>query len=348
MAAQAPLAPGALMAQAVQQQELMKLPRWHNNPAKDAYKAEHWWMKFEFAAIQGQWNWAQIQANFFNAMFDRAVSWYQSLEFNYVINDINALKNRFLSDFAQTANQRSAITDVRISQGADTVINYWSEVHRIMMELELSVTAYVPPANNAAALPTLHALAGAAGAAAVAAANNAALLIDHLTIERAGYMRLRVPITRAIFIAGLNPQIQDEVVRQNPVTAIEALEFAKKAEKEFLLKNIQKKLVHNINKVESELDQTVYERVNAIRGRGTFRGRAGGRGRGSGRPNTDKANTTCFYCNKKGHWQKECHKRQKENGSMKSKVVRDLTEAGAQDEEAFSYVEDPSTASENW
>ena len=178
MAAQ-PLAPGALMAQAVQQQELMKLPRWHNNPAKDAYKAEHWWMKFEFAAIQGQWNWAQIQANFFNAMFDKAVAWYQSIEFNYVINDIDALKNRFLSDFAQTANQRSAITDVRISQGSDTVINYWSEVHRIMMELELSVTPYVAPANNAAALPRLHARAGAAGADAVAAAHPATLLTDH-------------------------------------------------------------------------------------------------------------------------------------------------------------------------
>ena len=348
MAGQAPLAPAALMAQAVQQQELMKLPRWHNNPAKDAYKAEHWWIKFEFAAIQGQWNWEQIQANFFNAMFDRAVAWYQSLDGNYIINDIAALKDRYLSDFAQTANQRAAITDVRISQGADTVINYWSEVHRVMMELELSVTAYAPPANNAAALPTLHALAGAAGAAAVAAADNASLLTDHRLIEQAGYRRLKVPITRAIFIAGLNPQIQDEVVRQNPVTAVEALEFAKKAEKEFLLKNMQKKLVHNINRMEDEIDQTVYERVNAIRGRGGFRGRPGGRGRGSGRPAPDKSTTTCFYCNKKGHWQRECHKRQKENGSMKSKVVRDLTEEGAQEAEAFSYMEDPNMASENW
>ena len=73
-----------------------------------------------------------------------------------------------------------------------------------MMELELSVTAYVAPANNAAALPNLHAIAGAAGAAVVAAANNAALLLDHAAIEKAGYMRLRMPITEQFLLLASN------------------------------------------------------------------------------------------------------------------------------------------------
>ena len=46
----------------------------------------------------------KVKANFFNAMLDKAVSWYNQHKINYVINDINALKDRFLSDFAQTAN----------------------------------------------------------------------------------------------------------------------------------------------------------------------------------------------------------------------------------------------------
>lgn len=345
---------GQVLAQAVQAHELTKVAPWHSNPAKDAWPAEYWWERFRFAATQANWNWGTIQMNFYFALRDNAIKWYKSLARNNIINNIDDLERIFLGDFAQTANARAAITDVRISQGTDSVINYWAKVNHLMEELELSVPAYAAPATRALCLPTLAARAGAADVAALQALHLVSLQADHTLIAKAGYDRLMIPITRAIFIAGLNPKIQDEVVRQVSVTAREALDHAKKAEREFNLKS--DKLVANVDEFQKhENDQ---DSVNYIRGRGSFRGRSrgsrtnrGGNRFSSAPSGPDKSNAMCFYCNKKGHWQRECHKRQRENGAMKGKSVHGTT--GLEEPaDMYSFLNPPeeedTTVPKNW
>ena len=320
---------GQMLAQAVAAHELQKIVPWHSNPSKDAYPAEHWWRKFRFAATAGAWNWIQVQSNFYNAMKDKALNWYESLPRHYVYHDIEELETIFLKAYGQTANSRTAITDIRVSQGSDSVINYWGDVNKIMDELELSVAPYVAPINKATALPVTNAVAGDLGAASVALLTAANVLTDHRNTELAGYNRLMIPITRAIFIAGLNPKIQDEVVRQNPGTAAEALDAAQKAEKEWLLKtaNLVNELSLTPDQAQQVMDRMVDNSVSAIRGRPSFRGRGrGGRFTRGGPPRSggpDKTASMCFYCNKKGHWQRECHKRQRENGALKAKSVHE-------------------------
>lgn len=127
---------------------------------------------------------------------------------------------------------------------------------------------------------------------------------------------------RTYFIAGLNPKIQDEVLRQNPVTAVAALEIAKKAEKEFALRQGAEKQLF-LHEVTEEKETPVPVEINALRGRGrgSYRGAYHGSRGNRGTRGPDKTTTMCFYCNKTGHWQRECRKRLSENGAMKAKSV---------------------------
>lgn len=342
---------GAQLAQALQNQEFTKLPYWYNDPKYDTFKAEDWWSRFEFAAEQGQWNWERTKGNFMNCMRGIAVKWYKSLErFNPPQNRA-ALREKFLADYAATPNNRASIADVKIQQGNDSVINFWTKLHAVYDEIELTVPAVVVPDTQAACLTICAGADG--GAAQVNALNLQNLQNDYRRVEALGYRRGMAPLFRAYFIAGLNQKIQDEVLRQNPVTPEDALEVAKRAEKDFLLK--EKGLT--IQEVDEE-DEEDYE-VDAIRRRQgkSFRGRARGqRGTRSAttRPgNLDKTNSMCFYCNKKGHWQRECRKRLSENGKTKAKTVHEVDQEDSLKPlinalHELHANEQPATASENW
>lgn len=359
---------GQQLAEALQNQDFTKLPYWHNDPKYDFFKAEDWWSRFEFAAIQGQWLWPRIQGNFMNCMRGDAIIWYKALSRFYDLNDIAGLRNRFLSDFASTANNRASIADVKIQQGNDPVIKFWSKLNRVYDDIELTVAAPVIPATQALILASSGAH-NAANLAHVDALNLPQLQEDYRRIEALGYRRSMNPLFRAYFIAGLNPKIQDEVLRANPADPDAALEAAKRAEKDFLIKS------HNLalNEVEDEAEVEAFRQGRPFRGRGVsfrssrgrgFRGSRGGQTRSS----VDKNTSECFYCNKKGHWQRECRKRLSENGAVKTKGVTEMGEEAETDPnqtfmEALNqlnlanqaYTQNPSTrwpstptASENW
>ena len=316
---------GQALAAGLVQQDLSKVPKWSNNPKYDHYRAEDWWKRFEFAATHGAWNWLQIQGNFYNAMADNALEWHEQLASNYVINNLNDLKERFLADFAETANSRASIADINIKQGDMSVLIFWGKVNRAVAQQDLSVILPPAPATRELAFPALAARDGANAASGIDALNAAdfpTMMRDWNAIREGGMKVVRSSNLRTYFIAGLNPKIQDEVLRQNPDSAVAALEIAKKAEKEFALKQGAEKQLF-LHEIGEEKETSTPNEVNAIRGRGrgshrgSYRGSRGGRGsRGP-----DKANSTCFYCNKTGHWQRECRKRLAENGTMKAKSV---------------------------
>ena len=55
MAAQPPPAAQQVLEQAMQRNELAKLPIWFGEPSKDAFRADDWWSRFEAAALAAQW-----------------------------------------------------------------------------------------------------------------------------------------------------------------------------------------------------------------------------------------------------------------------------------------------------
>ncbi|MGL6014349.1 MAG: hypothetical protein ACRC0J_23010 [Shewanella oncorhynchi] len=347
---------GQQLAQALQNQEFTKLPFWHNDPKYDTFKAEDWWTRFEFAAEQGGWDWVRTQGNFMNCMRGNAIKWYKALSRFYVLMNRAELKERFLADFASTANNRASIADVKIQQGSDSVITFWGKLNQVYDDIELTVPAPVIPA----AQDLLLVESAAQGAANLAHVNGLALAqlqADYRAIELRGYRRSMAPLFRAYFIAGLNPKIQDEVLRANPATPEAALEVAKRAEKDFLLKSNSLAVNEVDEKEENDHEVDALRRGRPHRGayRGRGRGPRGHRG-GQTRPSTDKSNSLCFYCNKKGHWQRECRKRISENGAMKSKAVAEVEEYDNEADPAFLEAlhalriektpEQP--ASENW
>jgi len=350
---------GQQLALAIANQEYAKVPFWHNDPKFDTFKAEDWWSRFEFAAVQGGWDWLRIQGNFMNCMRGNAIKWYKALPRHFVINNINELRERFLADFASTANNRASIADVKIQQGSDSVIVFWGKLNQVYDDIELTVPPAVVPATQALMLPASRGH-NAANLAHVDGLDLAQLQADWSRIERQGYNRSMAPLFRAYFIAGLNPKIQDEVLRANPVTPRDALEVARRAEKDFLLKSNNLAITRIDAEQEEEEDQDVEAIRKGKTGRGGFRGRGRGprgtRGGGQTRPPPDKNNSVCFYCNKKGHWQRECRKRLSENGAIKTKGVAEVEEGEDEIDPTFiqalnqlgSSSNTRTRASENW
>lgn len=303
------------LANAVQLQEQTRLPAWYGNPAKDAFAAEDWWDRFEYAHNAGGWNWDRTIGAFFQALKDNAIEWFKATRKHYVIGNIDELKTRFLAAYARGATSRTSIAHIKVVQPADKpVVWFWGKMQKAIDELELAVAQpEVPQARD----QILQGFQAAADVAHVNALDLATLQANWRRIELAGYNRFYQPVFRALFIDGLQPRIREEVVRRNPPTLIGAYEVALLIEAELALD----KKVRSTNVLEVEKEDQNSEDVEAI---GTFKGKGHGRSsRGRGQRGASSSNGSreaiCYYCEKKGHFQRDCYKRQRENGAMKGR-----------------------------
>jgi hypothetical protein len=208
-------------------------------------------------------------------------------------------------------------------------------------ELELAV---LPPQVPLVRAEILQGFDGAAAAAHIAGLDLVTLQANWRRIELAGYMRFYQPVFRALFIDGLQPRIREEVVRRNPDTLTGAYEVALKIEAE----HAQDKKVASANvlEVQNKEEAEEVDAIGSYRGRGSgrsFRGRSqrgaypsnGSRGAYS---NTGARDAMCYYCEKKGHFQRDCFKRQRENGAMKGKPP---TRKAVQEVEAPEQPQEP-------
>ena len=314
----------ANLAAAVQLQDQTKMPAWYGNPAKDSYTAEDWWDRFEYAHQAAGWNWERTIGVFFQTLKDSALEWFKATKKHYAINDFATLKNVYLAAYARGATSRTSIAHIKVVQPADKpVVWFWGKMQKAIDELELAV---LPPQVPLLRANILQGFAAAADAAHVAALDLANLQENWRRIELEGYMRFYQPVFRALFIDGLQPRIREEVVRRNPDSLIGAYEIALKIEAE----HAQDKKVASANVLEVQNKEEPAEEVDAI---GSYRGRGSGRPfRGRGQrgsypnngsrgsyPNTGAREAICYYCEKKGHFQRDCFKRQRENGAMKGR-----------------------------
>jgi len=307
MAAAAAAAPQQALEQAMQRNELAKLPIWFGDPAKDAFRPEDWWQRFELAAAAAAWNWDQIRTFFMQALRGNALTWWNWLSKNAPVADINGLRAAFLNDYGRTAVARASITQLKLLQKPKQLVrDYCSDLQVKIDELELAV-APRPVLNANQILQNRP-----AAVAAIAAAELPWLQAQYARIYDEGYNAFKQPFIRNLIIDGLLPPIRDEVLRANPATVLETITIAKQAEKDLELKS-------SISKTNGSVDEL--EDLNAIQNRRRQfpppRGGTSNRGRPRPPSQPSREVPTCYYCNKRGHVQKDCYKRQRENGAYK-------------------------------
>jgi hypothetical protein len=302
------------LAAAVELRDTTRLPAWYGNPAKDAFAAEDWWDRFEYARNAAGWPWDRTIGNFFQALKDYALEWFKATKKHYEIQNIDELKRVFLAAYARGATSRTSIAHIKVVQPADKpVVWLWGKMQKAIDELELAVRpAVVPLAAN----EILRGFVAPAAAAHVAALDLATLQANWRRIELEGYMRFYQPVFRALFIDGLIPRIREEVVRKNPDTLTGAYEAALKVEAE--IAQDKKVKTANVLEVKEEKEEEAVEAIGSWRGRGHGRP-SRGRGQRGSYQNTGTRDAMCYYCEKKGHFQRDCFKRQRENGAMKGK-----------------------------
>lgn len=315
--------PGAqqILEQAMLRNELAKLPVWFGDPTKDAFRPEDWWRRFELAAVAANWNWGQIQAYFDQALRGPAILWYRYAIRQDPPANINDIKHMFLEDYGRTATARTSVAQLRITQKQnEKVRDYMARVQQAMDEIELSVPALPVPTIDQIFPDRPAVFDPPAGAVALAY-----FQAQFARMTTLGYQRLYNPLFRNIFIDGLQPAIRDEVIRHNPPTLREAFTFAKQAERDFDLKS----------SLATAAITSQEETVNAFIRRPT-KNNSGNSAPNTNvpnrtRPNTNNPNVTCHYCEKKGHIQRDCFKRQREKGAYKQPPRRSVRELEEQD-----------------
>ena len=272
-----------------------------------------------------------------------ALEWWNTVTKQADINNVDDLKHYFLTDYATTANSRTTAAHIKIKQEkGQSVREYMSRLQSAFTNLELTVDPVPDPANVAECLPNPPAGVDVAGLPL-------AWLVEVVRAHRArGYRQFYEPTLRSLFIDGLLPHLKLEIIRVDPRTARAALEAAYKYEREYEggITQIQAAL-HELTTETTPTDENVHY---IQRGRGAQRGGRGGsyRGRGS---NTNTSRSTvprdakCHFCQKLGHYQKECYTRLRTNQPMKPNPRQYVKEVQKEEEDEQEYI---STGHLNW
>jgi hypothetical protein len=313
-----------ILEQAMQRNELAKLPVWFGDKTKDAFLANDWWDRFEGAAATAQWNWEQIQNYFRSALRSKALAWWNTTRKSYAIANIDDIRQRFLDDYGHSATARTSIAHLRLAQEkTQCVRDYRSAVQLVIDQLELSVDPIPQLAVDEIFINAPNAIDIANLGVGYARGHYRRLVMI-------GYNRLYQPLFRNLFIDGLLPHLRDKVIEQNPLTVNDAYALARKAEKEHELKT---KINSGAPLVQKDVLELEAAALNRNRGpRTTPKPKT--RPPAPGRPVV-----TCYYCQKKGHLQKDCFKRQRENGAMKPPPKRSVH--GVDEQEGQSPEDTP-------
>ena len=212
---------------AQRQVDLSRLPLYHANHKKDVFTAEEWVERVQRAKDAGTWNDAATTSYVYNALREGALTWYRTLKWSNVDNQVWAeVKTAFLEAYGTTHTSRTTATAINdLKQGTDSVIDYYTKVVEVMSDLQ----ALMPPDGlgrpDVLFSPEIRALAGYVGLAA----DNKTGAAD--TLIQFGAQRMIYFVATQIFINGLKPEIRTEVMKANPVTIMRACNEAQTIEK---------------------------------------------------------------------------------------------------------------------
>jgi len=304
-----------------------ELPLFYGQKEKDTITPHDFIQRFETASQIANWvpapaagaqpNYARKCQEFYMLLRGEALEWYRALgrlnDFDY--DNWDALRIEFLASHAPRYTSRSAclsFTDLVQRQG-ESVKTYHlrvAKVHHLLEEIRPPAIAQVrmaAPNIDIDALP----------------ARQAALQAAMLAAKAEGVVDMGRYFATQLFTAGLQEDIRVKTMEIQPANFDEAYKRALTIETILKDKRGAKPLITSIEGEETEEDdidpddedEELMSAVNAMRkarGKGPIRF-------ANRKPNgqfKSKLTINCRYCKKNGHFQRDCHKRKRENGAM--------------------------------
>jgi hypothetical protein len=299
-----------------------EIPPFYGRPEKDTMKPVDFIARFETASRIAGWvpvpvagqppNTARKCEEFYVLLRDKAMKWWDSLKnerrFDYENWDL--IKQRFLQTYAPRYTARTACLSFSdlVQQSGETVPDFYLRVSQAFKLLQETI----PPAiyNNQDPVPDFD----------VALAQRAQLATDYARICRQdGIEEMGRYLMQQLFMAGLKEELRVKTMELNPASLAESYERALELDTIMKDKRGAKPMITSVNTTEPEEEEVDEDddeaelliHINAAR---ALQGKKPVRF--IHKNNKRFANVTCRYCKKKGHFQKECMKRKRENGDM--------------------------------
>lgn len=281
--------PAADLLDAQRRAELGKIPLFYGDN-NDVFTAEQWMERINYArnALDPAWNGATTVAAVYGSLRGKALQWFEALRDELDFTDFNILSTNFINAFSKTRTTRTVVSKIESLQQKpdEEVVNFFSRVakaNRDCNALNPVVLANVPLPD-----PWFEAVFTNVPEFAALGANaregQARRLVAFGMNARPDYF------ARMVFIAGLKDKIREQVLMNpRPGGLRAAYEQALDIEKAIELPKASVKAI-KVHKDDSHQD------VDAIKSKR----------RGNPTKKTHKKNVTCYHCQKKGHFAKEC------------------------------------------
>ena len=304
-----------------------KLPLF-SDTSKDQVTAEDFCERVKAAALAGQWDNKSTIGNVRLVLINHAAEWFKALEYTRpeALDDLEL----FLKEFRKSFDKKEKPEDINrllkgLQQKADEPVERFKNRCIVTLMKQESKLPHLADPDDI---------------------QDPAIRQQVKIAQKAARRQVLDNNLFHYFLGGLRPRIREKVLDKRVRTFDEAVDEALASETALDSGNnvVEKELpVLEMKQLQPKEGQTSYEQVDAFqagrRGRGQYRGRRGQNGpargqrgprggRGGPRPpwqrNNEAARTgkviptdQCAYCGVKGHWQRECRKRQSEGGQMK-------------------------------
>ena len=326
------------------QLDLAKFPLWTGNRDKDLFTAEQWIARVDGARRDGGWNDQRVMTHVLVSLRGDALLWFESLRRCEIdTTNFETFKRAFLTTYSEAKTARSVKLNLSdLSQKPnESVKQYHPRLVKILDDVEhFWPEQFATPRGFEATIPAdIRALAGWEAAGLNEAKNQL-----YQALMRAGAQQGLNSLGLLIFKAGLPTRLSDELMKTAPARLWDAFEEAQSLE---VLWNINsKKVVNAVNLAASGSDEpevvedeiaALTAQLDALKKRKYFaqkgaQGGSYGNNKGNGK-NPKWKDIQCHYCHKKGHPQRVCFKRKRENGALVDwKTVKAIEEDDNDDE----------------
>jgi hypothetical protein len=308
-----------------------ELPAFYGDPEKDSISALTFINRMENAAEIGHWDNARKYSELLQMLRGPAAAWAQSLkEYKITKGDWEAIKKSFLVNFEKKITVKTAcanFTDL-VQKKNENTRDFFSRVCKVFRTLDQN-----EPEN-------FNEISGALGPIPAA---------DALRFKKEGLEEHANFMKECLFLAGLHADLREAVIQTGKLR-IPELQLAAREQEALLeekkkgtsvISSIQERECSNAElealkdwpqEIIDQLSDDDFYKINAVRGQfrrpPIFRRNFGGQARGPGAIKKMK----CFFCDKFGHMQKDCHSRLKSGAPMvsKGKKITEVQQANPQ------------------
>jgi hypothetical protein len=294
--------------------EAAKIPLYYGQKEKDTIRHETWLDRCEQAAVVQGWNDAQKIMAASNALRGSAEKWYR-IEIRPLRNPTWAIfRERFLGFSAhKVLPYRGGKIWPKIfnAHKEPNVTDHYLTLALNMIEFNEILPTYVHQDHN-----MLESTLAMPGIAALSPAEKQAFARDTINCGRNIDMNATA---MSVFFSNLPTDVKDFLLARPEYSDL------------VLMKNAVEAFIQGRSATSSV---NVIDDVDAIRNKRASTKNA--------RPDQPRRNITCYYCNKKGHGQQECRKRERDGADMVKPPPRPQNAATGQHSQQRNKVNETS------